>query len=259
MPNHRMRTAGAAAIMTSALALPAPTLADTVPLVNFKVGIGSWEPGLEGDIASEGGDNFDTEDELGFDDTSGMTLEAAFEHPVPLLPNIKLRRAGVDDSANGTVSTDRTFSNVDFIASEEVRSEYELTMTDATLYWSPLDNWISLDFGITARHADLEVQIDRRDGSESAKEDGSAIIPMGYLAARADLPLTGVYAAGQLDAVSAGDNSIQDYSVGLGWEASQLFGIEVGYRELSLDVEDADDVEADIDLGGPYIQGSLRF
>lgn len=259
MPAPRMRSSATVVAMTVALALPATVAADTPSPIDFRFSVGAWQPELEGVVSSEGEDDFDVEGDLGFDDDSGTTFEAAFEHALPLLPNLRLRHVALDESANGTITSSRGFAGVEFSTNERVRSDYDLTMTDATIYYSPLDSWIALDVGITARYADLEVEIAERDGNRRARADGAAVIPLGHVSVRADLPVSGLYAAGRIDTISAGDNSLSDVSIGLGWETARLFGIEAGYRELSLELEDADDIEADVDIGGPYVSGSLRF
>jgi len=240
------------------VAAPGSATAGVVPLVDFHAGIGYWRPGLSGDVASDG-DDFDVEDDLDFSRNSTNVLEVGVRHPIPLLPNARLRHQSLSDSATSTLTATRTFGPVQFQDEESVRSSYDLDMTDLTLYYRPLSTVVTLDFGITARHLDLDVEIESRDSDERESAGGSAIIPMGHLALRGDLPLTGLYARGEINAISASGNSLRDLQVGLGWESRRVFGIEAGYRQLELKVDDQDDLDADISLDGPYVAVNLRF
>lgn len=247
-------------IAIAPLLLAAPTVAsaDTVPLIDVHVGLGYWQPTLAGDVASDGKD-FDVEDDLDFERNSTNMLELGVEHAIPLLPNVRLRHLALDDAADSTLTVSRTFGPVTFQDDEDIRSEYDLRMTDATFYYKPIDNWIALDLGITARYMDLEVELASRERDTREQAGGAIVIPMAHVGLRADLPLTGLYASAAVDAISADGNSLHDARAGLGWESARLFGIEAGYREMALDVDDEDDLDADIDFSGAYVQASLRF
>lgn len=240
------------------LATPATSVAGTLPLVDFRVGVGYWQPELSGNFASEGED-FDVEDDLDFERNSTNMFEIGVEHPIPVLPNVRLRHLSLSDSATSTQTVSRDFGPVTFAADEDIRSSYDLRMTDATFYYKPLDNWIALNLGLTARYMDLEVELESRDSNEREQVGGAIVIPMAHVGLRANLPLTGFYAMAEVDAISASGNSLRDARAGLGWESRRLFGIEAGYRELALDIDDEDDLDADIDFSGAYVQANLRF
>lgn len=53
---------------------------------------------------------------------------------------------------------------------------------------------------------------------------------MDHLGARFDLPLTGVYAGGDLNAISVDDESMEALRVTLGWQTTSNFGMEIGYQ-----------------------------
>jgi outer membrane protein len=240
------------------LAAPGSVAANVVPLIDIHAGMGYWQPDLSGDVASDG-DDFDVEDDLDFDRNSTNILEVGVRHPIPLLPNARLRHQSLSDSATSTLQATRSFGPVEFQQEESVRSSYDLEMTDLTLYYRPWSTVVTLDFGITARMLDLDVEIESRDSGESESAGGSAVIPMGHLALRGDLPLTGLYASGELNIISASGNRLQDFQIGLGWESRRVFGVEAGYRQLDLKVDDVDDLDADLSMGGPYVAVNLRF
>lgn len=240
------------------LLVPAGVSAAGLPLIDFRAEVGHWGATPTGTVAS-GDDDFDLEDDLGFDRNGANMFMAEVEHPVPVLPNVRLRHSRLDDESRSTVTTTRRFGPATFGTNDEVRSTYDLEMTDATFYYSPLDNWIAVDLGITARRLDFDVFLENRDTGERDRAGGSTWLPLGHLGGRVDLPLTGVYAAAEVNAISTGDESMRDARASLGWEMTSNFGVALGYRELSVEFDDVDDLSADVDFVGPFATATLRF
>lgn len=228
------------------------------PLIDFRAQVGYWGAEPTGTVAS-GDDDFRVQDDLNLDRNGSGFVMGEIEHPIPVLPNIRLRHRALDDQADGTVTTSRTFGSVTFSSNQRVHSSYDLEMTDATFYYSPLNNWISIDLGLTARHLDMQVELEDRSSNRREEAGGSVWLPMGHLAARFDLPLTGVYAGGEVNAVSAGDSSMEDVRVTLGWQTTSNLGVEIGYQRMAFETDEVDDLRADVEFEGPYAAATVRF
>jgi outer membrane protein len=240
------------------LLFPASVSAAGLPLIDFRAEVGHWGATPTGTVAS-GDDDFDVEDDLGFDRNGANMFMAEFEHPVPVLPNVRLRHSRLDDTSRSTITTTRQFGPVQFQTNERVRSSYDLEMTDATFYYSPVNNWVAIDLGITARRINVDVLLESRDTGDRERAGGSLWLPMGHLGGRVDLPFTGVYAAAEVNAISTGDERMRDARASLGWEMTSNFGVALGYRELRVEIDDVDDLRADVDFGGPFATATLRF
>ena len=90
-------------ITTAAIALFSTNLqADTLGLY---VSAGSWSPDISG-FVSDNGENINVEDELGFDDDSSNVFSVALEHPVFMLPNIKIQQTGLDVNASSVLGSE---------------------------------------------------------------------------------------------------------------------------------------------------------
>lgn len=228
------------------------------PIFDVYAGAQHWSQNYEGyvkDLAPIGTE-VNLEDDLGFDDENGSVIYIGFEHSIPLIPNIKLQQTELEtNGSNQNVSFD---FNQPYI-NTSVNSEIDLSHTDATFYWELLDNYVSLDVGLTARWFDGEVQIEENGGSNSANEKLNAIIPLLYTAARIDLPLSGLYASVSGNFLGTSDNNFLDYQATIGYESSLRFGIEAGYRSLELNLDDVDDIEADITIDGAFIGLFIRL
>lgn len=232
--------------------------AHSAPLVDIYGGLYTGQSALSG-VLSSGTGEADVEDDLGYDDSRQTVVYLGLEHAVPILPNLRLKHATLSDDARGQVQSGFTFGGGSFLVTTDVVSSFDLDYTDLTLYYSPLDNVVKIDLGLTARQieADFVIQ-DESDPNNRGEESISEVIPMLHVGAYGKLPLTGFYATGEVNAVGYDGNSITDIRAGIGWISDFLLGVELGYSQLSLDV-DVDDVVADIEVGGPYLALSLNF
>lgn len=225
----------------------------TAPLVTADVlGAGAsvsyWHPGFSGDIAA-GNSKFDVEDDLDLDNDSSISAEALVEHPVPVLPNVRLGYTLIQQDGRGTVN----YGDVN----GDARSEFDLDQLDLTLYYEVLDNWINLDLGLTVRDLSAELLLTETATSEQEQIKVSGALPMGYVAARFDLPFTGVSAGVQGNVISFDGDSIHDLDAYGQYEIAVL-QLRLGYRQMAVDYEDDNNL-LDVSLGGPYASIGVDF
>jgi outer membrane protein len=242
-------------IVTSLLAAGSVQAA---PLVDIYGGVYTGRTALSGVISSGSGDA-DVEDDLGYDDGRQTVIYLGLEHAVPVLPNLRLKHSTLSEEARGQVQNTFSFGGQTFNVATNVASSFDLDYTDLTLYYTPLDNVVKLDIGLTARQisADFYIQEDGNPGN-SGEESISEVIPLLHIGAYGKLPLTGFYATGEINAIGYDGNSITDMRAGIGWVSDFMLGVELGYSRLALDV-DVDNVIADLEVGGPYLALSLNF
>ena len=221
------------------------------------VGVGANVSYWDSDLSGEAGKNnkvVDVENDLDLESDTNANLNAYFEHPVPVLPNVRLNYTRIEQSGRGELSTE--FDALPNGA--EVDSDLDLSQFDVTLYYEVLDNWANLDLGVTARNLDGELIVrEQATNGRVSKTEVDGVIPMGYLAARFDLPFTGVSVGGEANLISFDGDSIYDYNAYGQYELS-LLQLRAGYRQISIDYEDSDD-RLDIELGGPFVSAGLTF
>lgn len=220
--------------------------ADTI---GFELGAHSWQQNFSGDVSSGlVGNAVDVEADLGYSDETNNVIYALIEHPIPILPNVRIQQTELDLSANG--SANFQFGNISFAG--PVSSSIDLSHTDLTLYYELLDNWVSVDVGLTVRSInDGKIEITDQTTGQTESFDADVVLPMLYVAARFDLPLSGLYIGADVNGVGISDNSLFDYRAKIGYETSIGLGIEAGYRSFELDYDDDDDM-ADLTIEGAY-------
>jgi outer membrane protein len=230
--------------------------ADTV--FGIYTGAYSWKADYSGDINDTDADQTaDLEDELGLSDESNNVFYVAIEHPVPILPNVRVQHTELDSSSTGRLTNDFTFDDVDFAASEAIQTDLDFTHTDLTLYYEVLDNWVNLDLGLTARVFDGEIRIE--GVGEVAQVDIDATIPMLYVATQFDLPLTGLSVGVSGNGIGYSGSTLLDANGYVQYEFPFGLGLRGGYRTFTLDLEDVDDIDSDLTLDGYYAALTFHF
>ncbi|MCY4044748.1 MAG: TIGR04219 family outer membrane beta-barrel protein [Cellvibrionales bacterium] len=228
-------------------------------LFTAEVGASMWQVEASGSV-----DDADLGEEGMNLDTSGkMNVYASFEHPLPILPNIKVANTNLTlEGTNDKVNFD--FDGTSFEG--KAKADVDLSHTDLTLYWGlPLPvPYLDINVGLTGRQFDgfVEVQGDAEVNGQIQTEteivEFNQVLPMGYLGVKLG-DFFGVYAYADLNYVGYDDNSFSDFTAALGYELPvPIIGIsfEGGYRQMKLKT-DIDDFVSDVELSGPF--GGINF
>ncbi|MAH27838.1 TIGR04219 family outer membrane beta-barrel protein [Pseudoalteromonas sp. ACER1] len=244
------------------MACLAPTAqADT--LLGLYLGVDGWQSDNSGSFAQDG--NLQS---FKFDDETFTSYYAALEHPVPLIPNIKLKYTELE--LNGDTTLDETFSfgGSDYVVGTQVGTVSDLSHVDYILYYEIFDNdLVSIDLGVNAKQFDGEIVVTgtSQEGGQNTTErvDFSGFVPLVYGRAEVGLPLTGlsVFFEGSLLAID--DSKVQDYQAGIAYALLDNLAIDMdikaGYRSMTLELDDIDDIYTDLDASGPFAGIQVHF
>ncbi len=163
---------------------------------------------------------------------SGYQLGAYLEHPVPLVPNIRL-----------DYTSDLTFSGLG--------SDVSLKQMDVTPYYEILDNIVDLDIGITAKTISGKIK--------NTDQSFNAVIPMGYVAAAVMLPGTGLSVDGSVKYISFSGDSLTDARVKASWDIVAGLQVHAGYRYESLQLDKRFDITTNATFKGPFVGLGYKF
>lgn len=239
-------------------------LAYSDTILGLYLGAGVWQADVEGSAREAGtGSALEINDTFGSVDDDSNFFYVALEHPVPVLPNIMLQKTDVSVNKSGSMTTTVVFDDEIFITGTDVRATIDFSHTDATLYYELLDNWVSLDLGLTFRAFDGELTLtEENPPSRTATQELDGVLPMLYLKARFDLPLSGFYVGGHANALTYDGHSLTDISAAVGYHTDGWvmdLGLELGIRTFNFELDDLDDLDADIELSGTYAALTLHF
>ncbi len=241
----------AAAPLLVAAALPLSASAD---VIGGEVTVSYWGAGFGGDVTDRASqDTIDLEKDLKLDDGGFVEFTAAIEHPVPILPNVKIRHIDLDETADGSIS-----SGFDGVPASDVTTNLDLTHSSAVLYYEVLDNIVSLDLGLEARMFDGQLRIEEKAGSNVSETKIDETLPLAYVAASVGLPLTGLSVGAEVSAISYSGDKIMDAKAAVRYNIG-LFLVEAGYRSMNIKVDDISGIDVDADLSGAYLTTGIDF
>ena len=155
--------------------LPGMAAAD---VLSFTIGGGVWNETPEGSITKPSNaptPSLDVKNNLFWTEESQGYIFATLEHPVPILPNVRLMYTNLDHTCSGTTSF--SFEGISY--SGNVANEFSIEQTDLLLYYEVLDNVVSLDLGLNVRLLDISYKIADDSGTNSSGSV-SAPVPMIY-------------------------------------------------------------------------------
>ncbi|SDI67609.1 outer membrane protein [Ferrimonas sediminum] len=197
--------------------------------LGVKVGLDLQQSSVDGNVHGSG---------AGWDDSYRFSGYVAFEHFIPLVPNVMIRHNQQEADGSGSLSADLT--NTDFIA-----------------YYELLDNGaVELDLGANYRIYSGKLN----DGGFNSDDLDDGILLV-YAKGQVNLVGTGLFIYTDLSVGSYDDKDISDYQLGLGWELDMLplnLAVKGGYRQHSFDVSRWG-TNADLEFSGVFAGVELSF
>ena len=213
-------------------------------VVAVKADASYWAYDGQANMAAQTGvDDYDLE-------RDGSTqVSLAIEHPVPLIPNAKLRYVNLNAQTENQVLNQPIY-------------DLNIDQTDFILYYEILDNVVDADIGIGASKLSGDV---KTLALANTKIDET--VPVIYGAAGVKLPLTGLSAKAELLYSNYEDTQLTDAKAELQYNfVDNLLvdvGLKAGYRILDIQFDDYESNNLKNDLSfefkGPYIGVDIHF
>ena len=235
------------------LTLPAVSTAD---VLSFAIGGGIWKEDPSGYFRNQNaGDtiNVDVKEDLFWKEEDQGYWFATLEHPVPILPNVRILSTSLDHSGSGTTSF--TINGETFTGT--VSNEGSFDQTDITAYWEVLDNVVSLDLGLTAKLIDFSYSVADNFGNTTSGSL-SGTVPMLYGLVGIS-PIPGLYLGVEGNFIGYDGNDLTDITAKISYTTDFFLGIEGGYRSQSYTLDDVDGYFGKLEFEGPFLGAYLKF
>lgn len=199
-----------------------------------------------------------------FDDKTQGSYFVAFEHPIPLIPNIKVASTTLDTVGGTTLNSSFSFGDTIYSANTPLNTTLEASYIDYTLYYELLDNdLLTFDFGLTGRDLDTYIHVVEPLTTVESDMSASGIIPMLYLSTVIGLPFTGFNVFAEGNFVSYDDQTIYDVQAGVSYELLDNVAVDLdltlGYRTVKLELDDLDNFYSDLTFDGVFAGAILHF
>ncbi|MCF4008291.1 TIGR04219 family outer membrane beta-barrel protein [Rheinheimera sp. UJ63] len=242
-------------VVGSLLLLSTTVQADTV--LGLYAGADFWQTQVNGGFA-----NSEQTQAFNFEDESQQSFYLALEHPLPLLPNLRIQYQTLETQGNTLLNSTFTFGGINYSQGTNIATELDLSSTDYVLYYEVLDNGlITLDLGVTAKH--LKGYAAARSASVGAIQDINQVVPMLYVDTRIGILGTGLDVFATANATRWQDSHLYDAQAGIGYQLVDNLLIDlrlkVGYRTVDLRLDDIDDLYADLQFKGAFAGVELHF
>lgn len=236
----------------------APAAADE--LFSLKAGYQKLNPDGQFAVSTGGllGSTVDLDDDLGFDDSEDISLEAAVQ-----LGDFRLFAAylPINFSGDGFLRETIDFNGETFVAGSHIKSEVDIDIYEAGLAWylintDDLPARIQLGPEIAIKYVDAS--IDMRDNN-GVSESESVAVPVPTIGLRGRIAIADFLGVvGRAGYMEYDDNSFFDVDAQVEFSPLPLVGLFAGYRYLDVDI-DEDDFMIDASFKGPYAGALIRF
>ncbi|MCM2264885.1 MAG: hypothetical protein NDI73_06810 [Desulfuromonadales bacterium] len=229
-------------------------------LLSFKAGYQKLNP--DGDFAVTGGgllgSTIDMDDDLEFDDSEDLNLEAALQ-----LGDFRLFAAylPINFSGDGILRETVDFDGETFVAGSHVKSEVDIDIYEAGLAWylinvDDLPARVQLGPELAVKYVDASIDMRDDSGLSKAESVGAPLPTVGLRGRVAVADLLGV--VGRAGYMEYDGNSFLDVDAQVEFSPVPMVGLFAGYRYLDIDI-DEDDFLIDASFKGPYAGALIRF
>lgn len=226
-------------------------------VLGFRASGGVFDYGVSGTIRDGTTDTLDLKNNLGLGDEKESSGFVYIEHPLPLIPNIRLGTTSLKMTGSGTATA--SFNGTSFTAA--VNSELDLSHTEVALYYEIIDTGFDLDLGLNFKLFDGRATLtDASTPTTTTTQKIDVVVPMLYASVNVPLYGSGFSIGADWSVISYDGNSLSDLLLRARYETEYHLGVEAGVRNLALKIDDTtDQLYADIKINGPYINLFLFF
>lgn len=212
------------------------------------------------EVSGRGGDNLASQS-LQFSDDRWQSWSIAFEHPLPLVPNVLLRRQNGNWTGQTQLRGDLQLDGQIFPSQSTITNVLDLQTTDLSFYYEVLDNsLLALDLGVSAMRFETMMSATQ---VRNTQRTASGYLPLLYgnfvlqlWGTDTTLFWQGFYADYQ-------DQQWSQTKVGLGYEMLNLtavsIALKVGWQHQSVQFVDVDDLDVDMLMKGAFVALEIDF
>lgn len=199
--------------------------ANAAMILGFDAGVYVWQSSTSGTA--------DSVDTAGMEGDNNVAY-FAFEHPIPFVPNVKLQTTDMSASLGA--------------------NSVDLSHTDSTIYYEILDNFVSVDVGLTSRAFDGAYDVGT---GVQAMTDTTTLL---YAAAEVIVPVTGLSFGMEVQKdFGLDDNTIDDIKIRVRYEVLGSMGLELGQRTVTMTLNESLPSTSSLEFSGTYLALTYTF
>lgn len=234
-----------------------------------ELALGGWQQSLGGELGYEvddADDIVDLEQDFEFDDELRVTGRVNIDLPL-FFPNIYLIASPLEFEGTGSKSVQVKYGDIEFAADADLDTTLTMNQYDIALYWGipalkrATNGIFNIDLGLNVRIIDFEAIVSGEEALTSTivEESVSATIPlpMLYLAFQIE-PIDEIAIEVESRLISIAGNKLYSIIGRIKYNFAGPVFVAAGYRIDKLEI-DEEDIQAEIDFNGPFVELGLIF
>ena len=238
-------------IVASMALLGVFSMADTI---GGELNIGYYQHTPSGTMQYQG-NSINLQDDFKWKQENDVFAKLYIEHPIPILPNIKLGYSSFGHTGSGVLNNSISFANQTYAVNSQIDSKFDLDMYDITFYYEVVDSGLDLDLGLNVKYIDGSISAVGTDATSAVLNESTSFnvpVPMLYAKARVPLPSTDIALQAEGNYISYNGNQFYDFEAGVRYTFALGLGLEGGYKTMKLKLDNVDDLSLDSTFSGAY-------
>jgi|Deesub1362A_J573_1020465.scaffolds.fasta_scaffold00013_1 outer membrane protein len=241
----------------------------SVPVTSYAIGlevaVGGWQQEPSGDISYKlvsTTDTLDLEKDLKYDKETQVFGRLKIDMP-GIIPNIYLMATPMEFDGTGKKDVSFKFGDKTFTQNVDFYSKVTLDHYDIALYYglpfieTATTGKLNIELGLNARIIDFEATVRQDATGLSETKSITLAVPMVYVGVQLR-PMDSLTIEGEARGIAYSGNHYYDFIGRVKiYPMGPLF-IAAGWRAEDIKI-DEEDVKADVDFSGPFIEAGIQF
>lgn len=245
--------------LTLLLGLWIPSAAFAEDANSWQLRVGSWQADADGETGARARPTAIAA--LGFTRHYNNMASLAFDPHRQWFPKLLLTHTDVAYSGDAILRESFGLGTVIFDADIRTLSTLVLSHTDFSLHYPVFGDPVQIDIGVTGRLFDGYVEAET-ELTAPTRSTLKGALPMLYLRSQYALPDSGWTLSATAQVIRYRGDGFHDYAAEVSYvypRKGATLGLNLGYRKLSLDVANFDNLYVDASLSGAYLQLVVAF
>jgi outer membrane protein len=211
-------------------------------------------------LSGRGGEHLSSQP-LQFSDDHWRSWSIAFEHPLPFIPNLALRRQNGQWTGQTLLSASLKLNGQVFAGQSLIRNKFDQETTELNFYYEIVDtSLLALDLGASAMRYETELAVNM-PSSQLQRASGFLPLLYGHVTVHVFGTDTKIFLQGLY-----GDYRDQQWSqtkVGIAYDFVDLtaltVAVKVGWQDQSMQLVNQDKLDTDFQLKGAFVALEVDF
>ena len=188
-----------------------------------------------------------------------LFIKMYLEHPLPLIPNVKIGYDTFQYTGGGQSKNEISFGTKNLFElnkdKNKTSTEYNLETIDIAFYYELLDNYVTIDIGLMLKEIKLDITVRETGTKDIEKGTLNKFYPLLYTKFAFEIPTTNISLKAEQDILKVKDILLLSLDLSIRYEFKFGLGAELGYKlnKIKLDSKTNSFDKIDLTSKGYYL------